>query len=40
MTDKIWQCCFTNTDHINGVAQAGPDLPYPSPSLMQLVRLV
>ena len=20
MTDKIWQCCFTNTDHINGVA--------------------
>ena len=20
MTDKIWQCCFTNTDHINGIA--------------------
>jgi len=20
MTDKIWQCCFTNTDHINGNA--------------------
>jgi len=18
MTDKIWQCCFTNTDHVNG----------------------